>query len=168
MKQPGKLTRMKRMFAQPLPIAKGPEEVVAVNLFGVSCAERGDDNDCTVSSVRLASMSQAAALAQHEENKQTMNAIDGGLDALVGQTRQISHNAKAIGTELSEQIEIMKDTNARMDVTDQKINAATDMVDKTTEKVGGSQLCQWICMVVLVLAIILLVALPIKFPDLRP
>jgi t-SNARE complex subunit (syntaxin) len=113
-------------------------------------------------------MSQQAALAQHEENKQTMNAIDGGLDTLVGMTGQIKQNAGAIGTELSEQIDIMKDTNARMDVTDQKINAATTMVDKTTEKVGGSQLCQWICMVVLVLAIIVFAVVPIKFPDLRP
>jgi hypothetical protein len=99
------------------------------------------------------------AYAQHEANKAAMSGIDQGLDVLVAQTGQINTGAKAIGQELSEQIEICKDTNARMDVTDTKINKATDkLVD--IQKTGGSSILSWICMILLVIAVIVVVILP--------
>jgi hypothetical protein len=100
-----------------------------------------------------------AAYQQHEANKAAMAGIDQGLDNLVAQTGQINTGAKAIGQELSEQIEIIKDTKERMDVTDSKINKATDkLVD--IQATGGSALVSWICMGVLILLILVVVILP--------
>jgi hypothetical protein len=101
----------------------------------------------------------SATMAQHEQNKATLAVVDQGLDTLVNQTGTMNTNARAIGTELSDQIEIAKDTNARMDVTDANINKATgQLVD--LKKTGGSAICSWIVMILLVVLIIVVVVLP--------
>jgi t-SNARE complex subunit (syntaxin) len=106
------------------------------------------------------SMAQQRALAQHAQNKEDMKQIDAGLDALVGITGQTATNATAIGNELTEQIDMMKDTNDHMDRTDANINKATNELRKV-QKTGGSTLCSWIIMVLLVIAIIVCAAVPI-------
>jgi t-SNARE complex subunit (syntaxin) len=105
-------------------------------------------------------MSQQSALAQHEANKEGMKEIDHALDALVDITGQTAANATAIGNELGEQIEMMKDTNDHMDRTDANINKATDGL-REVQKTGGGTLCSWIVMVILVIAIVVCVAVPI-------
>jgi hypothetical protein len=102
----------------------------------------------------------ADAYAQHEANKAAMSGIDQGLDALIAQTGQIHTGAKAIGQELSEQIQIVQDTNERMDGTDARINQATDKVHAVGEAVGGSAIFSWICMILLIVLIIVVVVLP--------
>jgi hypothetical protein len=105
-------------------------------------------------------MTQASAMAQHELNKQGMKEIDGALDVLVDVTGKTATNARAIGGELTEQIEIMKDTNEHMDRTDANINKATDGLKKV-EKTGGGTFCSWIVMVLLVIGVVVLIFVPI-------
>lgn len=100
-------------------------------------------------------------MEMHQENDELDRQIDAGVDALVDITGQINQGAKEIGTELESQIEMCKEINEHMDQTDANINKATDKL-KEVQAVGGSSICSWVCMVLLIILIIVALVLPKK------
>jgi t-SNARE complex subunit (syntaxin) len=105
-------------------------------------------------------MTQQRALAQHAQNKEDMKQIDAGVDALLGITSQTATNATSINREITDQIEMMVNTSDHMDTTNANIDRATNGL-REVQKTGGSALCSWIMMALLVIAIVVLAVVPI-------
>jgi t-SNARE complex subunit (syntaxin) len=100
------------------------------------------------------------SLAIHQDNTRKLQDVDGALDIIIGQTGQMNAGARAIGKEIEEQTRIVKETNAHMDVTNDKIDKATDKL-KSVQKATKSNFAAWIIMVLLVIAIIVVAVVKI-------
>ncbi len=108
------------------------------------------------------------AMDQHRENMELNSQIDAGVDALLNQTNVMDQNAKDIGNEISDQIQMAKDINDHMDKTDEGINKATDKL-KQVQKVSKGGLASWIiCLLFFVLTIVALVLPPSVINSFRP
>ena len=97
---------------------------------------------------------------QHRENMELNSQIDAGVDALLNQTNIMDQNAKAIGDEISDQIQMAKDINDHMDKTDEGINKATDKLKQVQTVSKGGCISWIICILFFVLTILVLVLPP--------
>ena len=90
---------------------------------------------------------------KHLENQILDEHIDKGIDNLVDSTAIIRNNAKEIGSEIKDQVEMVKDMNEQIDKTDNKINTATERLERY-EKITAGNYTSWIIMILLIIAII--------------
>jgi t-SNARE complex subunit (syntaxin) len=97
------------------------------------------------------------ASAQVQQNLQR---IDGQLDALVDITGQAKVLGRSIGTELEDQAVMLNEVDSHMDKTQTEVDKA---VQQTQEfRMTGSNWAGWICVVLLIVAIILVWVIPKK------
>ena len=92
-------------------------------------------------------------LELHEETQQNLARIDQQLDALVEISGTSKVLATQIGTELTDQNEMLAQTNAHMDRTNNEVNKAVVATQKL--RPSGSSWFAWVLSVLLIVAIIL-------------
>jgi pyruvoyl-dependent arginine decarboxylase (PvlArgDC) len=97
-------------------------------------------------------------MSQHAQVQQNLQRIDGQLDALVDITAQGRIVATSIGSELDDQNRMLGEVGEHMDKTQDEVDKA---VAKTVElKMTGSNWAGWICVVLLIAAIIVVWVVP--------
>ena len=90
----------------------------------------------------------------HAQTQQNFEEIDKRIDALVDMTSELNVSAKAIGNELEDQTQMLKDTDQNMDKTQEQIDKANDAVLKVKATTGNW--IAWILIIVLIVLIIIL------------
>lgn len=91
-------------------------------------------------------------MSLYQQNQEQFQRIDQRLDALVDITGTQKVLANSIGNELTEQNQLLMDTNDHMDKAQMQVNKANEAVLEV--KASSSQCAAWILMVVLIVAII--------------
>ena len=91
-------------------------------------------------------------MSLYAQNQEQFQRIDQRIDALVDITSTQKVLANSIGDELTEQNQLLMDTNDHMDKAQMQVDKATAAVLEV--KATSSQWAAWILMIVLIVAII--------------